>query len=283
LSSFPGIAPLAGSVTGGAIEKAAGGNFVGTGWRIGGLVGKLAAGYSNGMRVLAAEGLGMVAGAGLGYYRGGVDAALDWAGVGQMLGGLGGAFGPAAWRAVRTCVPSVRSALSIFRRPSRLYVHLTEHDYQEVLKTGYLGHPMPTAREVLLWPLAEGRIWATPYSLAQLRRTRLLAFLSGLAPRRLSRLQHTIELTDEAASVFTLAFGPTFSAQVFGWSKAAGRQFRFRGRRVYKWSGSVSSLDGAILWNARQTALLRAGEVERLALMLGVPTAIAVGIAAASD
>lgn len=198
---------------------------------------------------------------------------------GPTLGGFatatlgGAAFGGALHGAgllvgrVGSGVLARSRALLQSRSARTLYVHVRESDYQQVLRTGFLGRGYRGARRILGPPFDEGRIWATPYTREQFTGWR--AALSGFRGKDLAQLTRTITITDEAADAFSLAFGPRFSWNPYGWLKGFGRQYQFRGQLPYQSGMTIRSLAGASRYTFAQNVVFGLGELERLGIYSG--------------
>lgn len=187
--------------------------------------------------------------------------------LGRDIGGFGGSLAGGVGSGLSPC-----SFESIASR--KLYVHLTESDYEAVCANGYLGRGYQGAKGVFLPPFDEGRIWATRYTLDELQGAR--GILAGIDPGTLAKMTRTIQITDEAASGFSLAVGPGYSLNPFGWLKAGGGQYQFRGLLPYQPGEAISTLDAARYFSTGQQAIYRLGELERLGIYSSPP--IGVGI-----
>lgn len=133
-SAFGGLVPvggyadLGGSLLGGGLEAAAGGEFFGNGLQFGGLIGGIAGGgLQQGRRAVAWQGGGAVLGGGVEYaYGGDANSTLLGANLGSFAGGIAqGAYqGFRGSLALRRGVPSslegLRTRIDIYARRAEL-------------------------------------------------------------------------------------------------------------------------------------------------------------------
>lgn len=185
----------------------------------------------------------------------------------------------AEWETYKFVALSAISLRFVRPVPKRLYVHLTPKDYAQAEASGLLGKGMPSAKCILLPPYAEGRIWATPYTLEQLRNPalgwRIRRFLTGIDPSKLAQMEHTIVIEGQAARSFAIAFGPRFSLEPLGSLKGLGPQFYYRGQLRYVAGQAISRVDKSLSLSFANAPLrhllLRAGELDRLVVYGSVP------------
>lgn len=104
---------------------------------------------------------------------------------------------------------------------------------------------------------------------------RLRRLLTGIDPATLRRMQHSIEISGEAAAGFRIAFGPGFSLQPSGWGKALGAQYYLRGQLPYQAGTTITRIDSTLLLTFRNAPwrhlLLRGGELSRNVAYYSVP------------
>ncbi len=164
--------------------------------------------------------------------------------------------------------------------PSRLFVYLTEEQYQEVVNAGRLGKGYRGWWRVFGPPFDEGRVWATTYTPEQMKGISVIfrAMSAGIEPWRLSKLTRVIEIGEEAAGAFGTPFGPGFSLNPIGWGKGIlGNQWQFRGTLAFAGS-PITSLAGYGSYTTGQMIVFRMGELLRFGIYTGTPVATAIAI-----
>jgi len=148
----------------------------------------------------------------------------------------------------------------------RLFVHLSEENYADVVKKGTLG------RGFIGGLKDEGRVWATTYTRKELEESLLRRTSIGLTGGSIGA--QTIEITGDAAKAFSRPFGPRFSLNPLGWLKILGEQYQFRGTLRYVGGNVVSTLEGATRYGAAQMLYYRAHELARFGLYIRIPSGI---------
>jgi len=135
-----GFADLGGSLLGGGIEAAAGGDFYGNGLQFGGLVGGIVGGgLSNGWRAVAWQGGGAAIGGGVGYaYGGDASSAL----LGANLGSLGGGIAQVRYQGLRGRFDPKRIVIDIGGE-GRHADALNVNPFRVTTTTGAPGRPIP--------------------------------------------------------------------------------------------------------------------------------------------
>jgi RHS repeat-associated protein len=136
---------------------------------------------------------------------------------------------------------------------TRVFVHLTEEQYTDIVKKGRIGGHTGF--------LSEGRIWATPYTRAQLQGPLGILRRRSIGIDPFVGITRTIEITDEAAAAFSRPFGFGFSRNPIGWTKGIlGNQFQLRASLPYSGGRVIRDLTGAVYPTRVQLALYRAQE-----------------------